>query len=183
MQPLSVPKSGRLSTENSRYDRRGQPASQGAIQRRCCTTQNQVPEDTPSAPVLNSMDKGLHREDRGQGQPWPPSRQVGSLGSSEDPPEWSSELAPAHLAAVLFAEPPAPLTALKSPCWASGPNRALFCFQDRKHESGKTEKKENKFCHKDKQEGRRGLKLSPGAGRDPPQGAGRCWGSFTASGN
>ncbi|XP_032312757.1 peptidyl-tRNA hydrolase ICT1, mitochondrial isoform X2 [Camelus ferus] len=39
----------------------------------------------------------------------------------------------------------------------------------RKHESGKAEKKENKFRHKDKQEGRCGLKSPPPASRDPLQ--------------
>lgn len=183
MQPLSVPKSGRLSTENSRYDRRGQPASQGAIQRRFCTTENQVPKDAPHAPPTESYGQGA-AQGRKRAGPTPASQQTGGEpGNGEGPPEWSSELAPAHSAAVLSAEPPAPLTALKSPCWASGPNRGLFCSQDRKHESGKTQKKENTFCHKDKQEGRRGLKLSPGAGRDPPQGTGCRWERFTASGN
>ncbi|XP_066243013.1 large ribosomal subunit protein mL62 isoform X3 [Saccopteryx leptura] len=39
----------------------------------------------------------------------------------------------------------------------------------REHESGKAEKKENKFCYKDKQKGRYGLKAPSKAGRHPLQ--------------
>ena len=54
----------------------------------------------------------------------------------------------------------APVITLRGTDWASGRNCVPLCFQDRKHESCKAPKKENKFCHQDKQEGRCGLKSS-----------------------
>nr|XP_013002493.1 peptidyl-tRNA hydrolase ICT1, mitochondrial isoform X2 [Cavia porcellus] len=42
----------------------------------------------------------------------------------------------------------------------------------RKHESGKAETEEDAFCHKDKQEGRCGLKAPPAAGKDRDSGHG-----------
>ncbi|XP_070083040.1 large ribosomal subunit protein mL62 isoform X3 [Equus przewalskii] len=55
----------------------------------------------------------------------------------------------------------------------------------RKHESGKAEKKENKFYHKDKQEGRYGLKSSSRAGKGPLQGvqAAAAEGALTPAGD
>lgn len=57
------------------------------------------------------------------------------------------------------------LPALKSTDCTSGPH-CVFCFQDRKDESGKTATEKNQLFHKDEQEGDYGLKSPHTASRD-----------------
>jgi len=92
------------------------------------------------------------RKEAGEARDWPAGRRTSSGGPG---------LAPAALV-------PGPLATLRSSDWASGRNHVLLCFQDRKHESRKAPKKENKLCHQDEQEGRYGLKAPPRASRAPP---------------
>ncbi|MXQ87050.1 hypothetical protein E5288_WYG007479 [Bos mutus] len=57
---------------------------------------------------------------------------------------------------------------LASADWIAEPVRQKMALTDRKHESRKAPKKENKLCHQDEQEGRYGLKAPPRASRAPP---------------
>lgn len=66
----------------------------------------------------------------------------------------------AHLASADWAAllTPPQLPALKSTDCSTSGLIGVFCFQDRKHESGKTAAEKNKLFHKDEQEGDCGLK-------------------------
>ena len=116
-------------------------------------------EHAPSfCKLIHAGEGATQGKEGGEARDWPAGR-------------WTSSGGPSPAPAALV---PGPLTTLRGSDWASGHN-CVLCFQDRKHESRKAPKKENKLCHQDKQEGRCGLKASPRAGGAPLQGAQAAW--------